>query len=131
MGDEYVRVLESGIRSRLPGLLCTLLSRASAAQIDQMFNRRQWSADGSTELEVATIKEQLHDLASISREAAVCHVTNKLKVVAWIVATVGMIPRGFMTHFVNQLTEWLYQSSQATCVENSFRLLEFVDAFSL
>lgn len=98
-----------------------------------MFQRKQWASNGSTELEVATIKEQLHELAKISREAAVCHFIDKFKVVAFIVATVGMFPRsrGFMTHFVNQTGQILDQFSQAMCLENSFQLLEFVDAFSL
>ena len=38
--SAYVRVLEIGIRSRLPGLLCTLLSRAPQYQIDSIFERR-------------------------------------------------------------------------------------------
>ena len=81
--------------------------------------------------EVENVREQLHDLAELAKGAAKSKYLERYQLLAFIIATTHHFPAGFLNHFVNQLTELLFQQTQALCVQNSFALLEFVDAFSL
>eukprot|EP00658_Telonema_sp_P-2_P082336 TRINITY_DN8686_c0_g1_i1.p1 TRINITY_DN8686_c0_g1~~TRINITY_DN8686_c0_g1_i1.p1 ORF type:complete len:393 (+),score=56.59 TRINITY_DN8686_c0_g1_i1:224-1402(+) len=130
----FCLVIGCAVRSRLPGVLCMVLSKATDWQINHS-NRdpRGGSARRLNLLQphAEQMNADMCELAAMAREAATAKMSFRRRLQAWIVSITEHVGTGFLGHFAEQVYEAGFTCHQLRCTQRAFEFFEFVDAVSV